>query len=284
MRLVTFLARRYVAGDNWKDAAKAIAKMNAHGLYATCDMLGENVMKKHKAVQASKRYVHLLEQIDYRQLQANISVKLTQLGLDISMDFCKENLEKILKKARSLGNFVWIDMENSAYTDRTIEVYKSFIHKYGPQVGICIQSYLRRSEDDINNLLSPKFCVRLVKGAYKERKELAFAKKSDTDENFKHLIDVVLQSESKLLMVATHDEKILNYTKKRVKELKANRKRLEFGLLYGVKREVQRQLTKHGFRVRVYTPFGRKWIPYFFRRLRERRENFWFGFKSLFQR
>lgn len=284
MRLVTFLARRYVAGDNWKDAAKAIAWMNSHGLYATCDMLGENVMKKHKAVRATKRYIHLLEQIDYRQLQANISVKLTQLGMDISMDFCKENLEKILKKARSLGNFVWIDMESSAYTDRTIEVYKSFVHKYGSYVGICIQSYLRRSEDDIQNLLSSKFCVRLVKGAYKERKELAFEKKSDTDENFKHLISLVLESDAKLLMVATHDEKILNYTKMKVKELKTNRKRVEFGLLYGIRRDIQRRLTKHGFRVRVYTPFGRKWIPYFFRRLRERRENFWFAFKSLFQR
>ena len=284
MRLVTFLARRYVAGDNWKDAAKAISWMNAHGLYATCDMLGENVMKKHKAVRASKRYIHLLEQIDYRQLQADISVKLTQLGLDVSVDFCKENLERILKKARSLGNFVWIDMESSAYTDRTIEMYKFFAHKYGKHVGICIQSYLRRSEDDLRGILSPKLCVRLVKGAYKERKELAFPKKSDTDDNFKHLIDVVLESDAKLLMVATHDEKIMKYAKKRVKQLKVSRKRVEFGLLYGVRRDIQRSLTKHGFRVRVYTPFGRKWLPYFLRRLRERRENFCFSFMSLFHR
>lgn len=284
MRLVTFLARRYVAGDTWKDAAKAIQYMNSRGFFATCDMLGENVMKKRKVVKATKGYIHLLEQIDYRQLKANISVKLTQLGLDISTELCKDNLERILKKARSFGNFVWIDMEGSAYTDRTIEVYKFFAQKYGAQVGVCIQAYLRRSEEDIQNLLPLAPRIRLVKGAYKESKQIAFAKKSDTDDNFRHLIDVMLENDFGLLMVATHDEHIVEYTKKKIKELGTDRKKVEFGFLYGVRRELQGNLMRHDYKVRVYTPFGRKWIPYFLRRLRERRENFWFAFKSLFQK
>lgn len=169
MKLATFLARRYVAGDSWKDAIKAIRNMNSHGIYVTCDMLGENVMKKHKAERARKGYIHLLEQIDYYQLYADISVKLTQLGMDIGQNFCRLNVEKVLKKARSLDNFVWIDMESAAYTDRTLDMYKFFAQKYPDQVGICIQAYLRRSEEDVRELLKLRPAIRLVKGAYKEK-------------------------------------------------------------------------------------------------------------------
>lgn len=284
MKLATFLARRYVAGDGWRDALKAIRSMNAHGIYVTCDMLGENVMKKGKAERARKSYIHLLEQIDYHQVHADISIKLTQLGMDIGQEFCRLNVEKILKKARSLGNFVWIDMESSAYTDRTLELYKFFMHKYPDQVGLCIQAYLRRSEDDVRDLLKLRPSIRIVKGAYKEKDQLAFEKKEDTDANFRHLADMLMESNPRKVMIATHDEKLINYVIQKLRTNGFNKKHLEFAMLYGIRRDLQSKLHKKGFRVRVYTPFGRRWLPYFLRRLRERKENFWFAFTSLFQK
>lgn len=284
MKLLTFLARRYVAGDTWKDARKAILHMNEHGIYATCDMLGENVVKKHKAVKAAKRYVHLLEQIDYYELQADISVKLTQLGLDISQDLCRENFTRIVKKAKSLDNFVWIDMEGSAYTDRTLDLYKFFAQKYADYVGVCIQSYLRRSKDDVQALLKLHPAIRLVKGAYKENEQLAFSKKEETDANFRTLADMVLDAGPRMLMIATHDEKIINYVVKQLRSGHGDQKHVEFGMLYGIRRDLQQKLSKQGFRVRVYTPFGAKWLPYFLRRLRERKENLSFALMSIFHR
>lgn len=283
MKLVTFLARRYVAGDSWKDAIKAIRRMNSHGIYATCDMLGENVTKKHKAEQARRGYIHLLEQIDYRQLHADISIKLTQLGLDIGQNFCQVNAEKVLKKAKSLGNFVWIDMESAAYTDRTLELYKFFVQRYPDQVGICIQAYLRRSEDDVKELLKLRPAIRLVKGSYKEKDQLAFEFKADTDANYRHLADMLMESNPRKIMIATHDEKIIDYVIQRRKDNNFDAKKLEFGMLYGIRRDLQSKLRQQDFRIRVYTPFGSRWLPYFLRRLRERKENLWFAIKSLFR-
>lgn len=284
MKLFTFFARRYVAGDAWIDAVKAIRWMNAHGLYATCDMLGENVMKRSKAVKATNQYIHLLEQIDYRQLHADISVKLTQLGLDIGQDFCHENFIKIVKKAKSLGLFVWIDMESSAYTDRTLDLYADCAGKYGKFVGVCIQSYLRRSEDDVRRLLKLHPCIRLVKGAYKESKMLAFGKKSDTDANFRSLAEILLKGKTRLLMIATHDQKLIRFVLNHLKSGEWEEKRVEFGMLYGIRRDLQRKLSRQGHKVRIYTPFGRKWFPYFLRRLRERKENLFFALGSIFRR
>ncbi len=287
MRLITFLAGRYVAGDTWHDEFRAIKKLNAAGISAICDYLGENVLKPKKAQHALKIYLHLLEAIHYHKLDANISIKLTQLGLDIDLEFAELNLRMLLEKAKEVGNFVWLDMESSAYTDRTIAIYKKFIHKYGSHLGICIQTYLRRSENDIKELLPLHPSIRLVKGAYKESPQVAFPLKQDVDANYRKLAKVLISAKPRMAAIATHDEKIIKDIVLASQTFVHRRKPsvcIEFEMLYGIRPDLQKKLVKEGLKVRIYTPFGRQWLPYFYRRLRERKENIFFVIKNLFRR
>lgn len=284
MKLLTLLAHRYVAGDTRADAFRAVRRLHKKGITATLDLLGENVLRKAKAENARDKYVSLLKAVHEENLDANISVKLTQLGLDISTDYCMENFEVVLKVAKELKSFVWIDMESAGYTDRTIEIYEHFVRKYGDFMGICIQAALRRSSEDIERLMHLKGSVRLVKGAYKEKGQQAFADKKEVDENYRGLALRLLEAKMKLVMIATHDESILSDVHEWLGIDDCSQANVEFAMLYGVRRDLQEQLAQEGCRVRVYIPFGVQWLPYFLRRLRERKENLWFAVKSLFHR
>ena len=284
MRLITLLAGRYVAGDTLRDELRAVRRLNLRGMAATCDFLGENVLKKGRAEKATRSYIRILESLHLHHSDANISVKLSQLGLDIDESFCKKNMEQILARARELNNFVWLDMESSAYTDRAISMYKFFAHNYKKHLGICIQAYLRRSESDIKGLISLHPNIRLVKGAYKESSQLSFPQKKDVDDNYRHLAKLLLTSGPGLIALATHDERIVHDLIGWMKKNKIHANRVEFQMLYGIRKDLQQKLAKAGYKVRIYTPFGRQWFPYFYRRLRERKENLFFALKSLFHR
>lgn len=280
---MTLLAHRYVAGDTRRDALKTVRKLNHHGIGATLDLLGENVTEKKKAEAAREKYIEMLNVLQQYDLDCDISVKLTQLGMDIGHEFCNENLEQVLKVAKKLGNFVWIDMEGSAYTDRTIETYEHFVGKYGDHMGVCIQAALRRSEEDIERLLKKHPIIRLVKGAYKESAEICFKDKKEMDQNFRQLARKLFEGQPRMVMIATHDESIVNDVKKWMAE-EFKDKNVVFAMLLGIRRDLQRDLVREGYRVKVYTPYGVSWLPYFVRRLRERKENLWFAIKSLFHK
>lgn len=281
MRFLTFLARRFIAGETAEDAISALKELNKMGMSATLDILGENVTNQAKAIRAADSYIELLEIIDKNNIDSNISIKLTQMGLDISDQFCFENVSRILKRAKSLGNFVRIDMEGSQYTERTLELVYRWHEEYG-NVGAVIQAYLYRSENDINELNKKKIKVRLCKGAYKEPKDVAFQSKDDVNSNFIKLSGMLLNG-GVYPAIASHDGSMVKSTIQQAKNLGRDKDDFEFQMLYGVNRSAQRELVNQGYKMRIYTPFGTHWLPYFLRRLRERRENVLFIARHLFK-
>ena len=281
------VSNRFVAGKTITDVVAAIQKLNEAGIVASIDHLGENVDTVEGAKSAADACLMILDTINEYKLDANLSLKLTQLGLDVDENLCMESITKIAKRAAKYNNTIRIDMEGSGYTQRTLEVYYH-LHKKHPNIGVVIQSYLYRSEKDVKKLVKLGGNVRLCKGAYKEPTEVAFPKKADVDSNFISLAEILF-SETSLKKgtypcIATHDEKIIKAIMAEVKKKKVPLKAFEFQMLYGIRPELQRSLASEGYRMRVYVPYGEQWYPYFVRRLAERPANIWFFVKNLFRK
>jgi len=273
------LARRFVAGETLQEAINEIKRLNSKGIAATIDHLGENVEDRSSALEATEVYLDILDAISREKLDANVSLKLTQLGLDTGLDLCRDNLLRIARKAREQGNFVRVDMESSAYTDRTLDVFKSAFAECD-NIGIVIQSYLYRSEEDVKAINDLRARVRLCKGAYREPRDVAFPRKIDVDRNYLHLARLLLEH-GRYPAIATHDEKMIEGTKALVKEKGISTKDFEFQMLYGIRRDLQMRLVEDGYSIRVYTAYGSEWAPYFMRRLAERPANAFFLLKNL---
>ncbi len=273
-RLTAAVAYRFVAGDTLDDAVRAVAAVNTRGATASLDHLGENVSKEPAARAAAQDYLKAFERIATERLQANLSVKLTQLGLDISEDLCRGLLRGVLERAQQLQNFVRIDMEGSAYTQRTLDLVLA-MHEEFPNCGVVLQSYLYRTEADVVRADAAGVRVRLVKGAYDEPADLAYPKKSDVDASFERAMRMLLDHGT-YPAIATHDERLIEATRAHARERAIGPDRFEFQLLYGIRRDLQERLVREGYRVRVYVPYGTEWYPYLMRRLAERPANLWF--------
>jgi proline dehydrogenase len=276
------VARRFVAGESLDDAVEAAREVNRRLQLASLDLLGENVSDEAGARRAAEGYRAVFDRIAQERLDANVSLKLTQLGLDLSEELCVELLGKIVAHATSQGNFVRIDMEGSAYTQRTVEITKRVRAKYAG-VGTVVQAYLYRTQEDVQDLLATGCRLRLCKGAYKEPPELAFPKKSDVDANYVKLMKMLLPS-GIYHGIATHDPAMIEATKDFAREQNIKRDQFEFQMLYGIRSDLQERLVRDGFRVRVYIPYGADWFPYFMRRLAERPANVAFFLRSLLPR
>jgi proline dehydrogenase len=271
------MSSRFVAGMEIEDALHAAESLQAQGIASTLDSLGENVKTPEQAQHSAEIYHRMLDAIEGRTLNANVSVKLTQMGMDLGHEVAREIVSSLVDHAAAAKTFVRVDMEGSEYTQATIDMVRALngIAAYRGHVGIVIQAYLFRSAQDIADLTADGIRIRLCKGAYKEPANVAFPEKSDVDANFVKLTHSLLTS-GIYHGIATHDEAMVEATKKFVREQKIDPKSFEFQMLYGIRRDLQRQLIAEGFNVRVYVPFGQEWYPYFMRRLAERPANLWF--------
>ncbi|HXO04303.1 MAG TPA: proline dehydrogenase family protein [Candidatus Sulfotelmatobacter sp.] len=273
------VARRFVAGETLDDAVEVARKVNGAMQLASLDLLGENVSDEAGARQAAENYLAIFERIEREKLDSNVSLKLTQLGIDLDEGLCQELLEKIIARAAAQGNFVRIDMEGSPYTERTVEITKRVRAKYSA-VGTVMQAYLYRTEEDVLELISAGCRLRLCKGAYKEPPDIAFPNKSDVDANYVKLMKLLLPS-GIYHGIATHDPAMIDATKDFAREKKIGREQFEFQMLYGIRTDLQKQLVRDGFRLRIYIPYGTDWFPYFMRRLAERPANLTFFLRNL---
>ena len=277
-----FGAGRFVAGQTLDEAIATIKRLNEQGLCVTVDYLSEFVEREEEAQDVTENCLKTIDAIRRENLDAQLSIKLTSLGLDLSDDILMENLLKILNSAREHGVFVTIDMEDFARCEKTLELYKRLKPEYD-QLGTVLQAYLYRTEKDLQDLIDYKASLRLVKGAYKEPEEVAYPDKRDVDENFKKLIHYHLDH-GYYTAIATHDEAIIEDAKKYIKEKGIPYDRFEFQMLYGIRSELQLQLVREGYKVRVYVPYGTDWYGYYMRRLAERPANVWFVLKNLFKK
>jgi proline dehydrogenase len=267
------MASRFVAGETTQDACHAAAELNALGISATLDLLGESVTNEAEARETGRQYLALLDAIHAQQLNCNVSVKLTALGQDISDALCVEVVTAILQRAEQYDSFVRLDMESSEYTQRTIDTFEHQLYnRYPKRVGIVLQSALRRTVDDVEHAIALGARVRLCKGAYQEPEAVAFPEKRDVDATY---VDAMqrLMTRGHYPGLATHDEVIIEQAKRFAREQGIAPSRFEFQMLYGVRRDLQEALVRDGWRVRVYVPFGTQWYPYLMRRLAERPAN-----------
>ncbi|HEY6220113.1 MAG TPA: proline dehydrogenase family protein [Gemmatimonadaceae bacterium] len=266
-------ARRFVAGEALPDALQAVAALNAKGISASLDLLGESVTNDREARAARDAYLDILSRIHEQRLDANVSVKLTAMGLDISEDLCVSIMQDVLGRARELGTFVRLDMESSAYTDRTLKLFYDRLYpSFKENVGIVLQSYLYRTKQDVERALTAGCRVRLCKGAYKEPPSVAYADKKDVDRNYVDCMKLLV-GKGRYPGIATHDPAIIDATRAFARENGIATDRFEFQMLYGIRRDLQEALVREGFRMRVYVPFGTQWYPYLMRRLAERPAN-----------
>jgi len=266
-------ASRFVAGETVEEAVRAAHDLGDRGIRASLDLLGESVEVEAEAVAARDQYLAMLDQMAAQGVEVNVSVKLTQMGLDIDEDLCHANMTRILDKAKELRGFVRLDMEGSAYTQRTLDFFVNRLFAtYGAYCGVVIQSALRRSETDIADLIAMKARVRLCKGAYLEPPAVAFPDKADVDKNYVLLMERLLLT-GKYPGIATHDQAIIRHARQFVRRQDIGAERFEFQMLYGVRRDIQMRLRQAGYNMRVYIPFGTQWYPYLMRRLAERPAN-----------
>jgi proline dehydrogenase len=276
------LAQRFIAGEELDDAVRVVRRLNQQGLAATLDYLGEEVTEPAAAHDAGATYVNLLDRIAGEGLRSHISIKLTQLGLALDPDLAREQLRLLTRRAVYHQNFVRIDMEGSTYVDNTLRLFRE-VDAPRETLGLVIQSYLHRSERDVGELLRVGARIRLVKGAYNEPAEIAFRAKSDVDANFMKLMKMLLSSGG-YHAIATHDTRMIAATQDFARARHLGPDRFEFQMLYGIRRQLQRDLAARGYRVRVYVPFGKQWYPYFMRRLAERPANVLFLARQIFRR
>jgi proline dehydrogenase len=282
-RLAKSFANRFVAGETLDTALAAVARLNARGITASLDLLGESVHNEAEARAAGQAYVNMLDRIYERKADANVSVKLTAMGLNISEDLCVAIMHKILQRAREYRTFVRIDMESSEYTQRTLDLFEQRLYpSYRENVGIVLQSYLYRAYADVEHANLIKARVRICKGAYKEPETVAYPDKKDVDASYVRCMHALLKH-GNYPGIATHDEAIIKEAKRFVKENQVATSRFEFQMLFGVRRDLQDQLVREGYRMRVYVPFGTQWYPYLMRRLAERPANVAFLTGNLFR-
>ena len=267
------MASRFVAGETIATALAAVEQLNANGITASLDLLGESVSSEAEARDTGRQYLEILDRIEQKKLQANVSVKLTALGQDISDELGLEIVRQVLERAKQYKSFVRLDMESSAYTDRTLDTFEQKLYPdFTENVGVVLQSALRRTLDDVERANRLKCRVRICKGAYLEPATVAFPDKADVDRNYVAAMHQLMEH-GNYPGIATHDELIINEAKRFAKERGIASDRFEFQMLYGVRRDLQEQIVKEGYRMRVYVPFGSQWYPYLMRRLAERPAN-----------
>lgn len=280
MRKPSSFARRFVAGETIQEAIEAATLAQSRGLLVTLDFLGESVTNLDEADGATRAYLRVVDAIVASGIERNISLKLTQLGLDVDQASAVDNLRKILERAEPAGFFVRIDMENSPYTEVTLEIFETLWQQGHRRIGVVVQSALYRTEKDLERLNTLGARVRLVKGAYKEPKSVAYAKKADVDAAYARELRMLLVH-GNYPAIATHDPKLIDLTRTYADDHGVARDRYEFQMLYGVRRDLQQTLVRDGYRIRVYIPFGREWFPYFMRRLGERPANVTFVLRGV---
>jgi proline dehydrogenase len=291
-------ASRFVAGTKIDDAVRAIRELNAKGINITLDHLGEHTSKPEEASEATAAILNTLDEIRKAEVRANVSIKLTQIGLGLDESLCAQNLERILARAGEHENFIRIDMEDTPYTDKTINLYCQMRGKGYENTGMVLQSYLYRTEADARKLLEDKTRIRLVKGAYQEPADKAFPRKADVDANYDLLTKIIMDAAlaaggpalsrdgrfPPITAIGTHDPNRIEFAKQYAQKIGLPKGAWEIQLLYGIRRDLQDQLVKEGYSVRVYVPFGTHWYPYFMRRLAERPANVWFFASNFFRR
>jgi len=275
------LTTRFVAGETIDEAVEAIRKINTTGCSASFDHLNESVDRADETKAEVTEYLRILEQIDATGINSNVSIKLSQFGLEIDPELAYKNARMVVEDAARRGNFVRIDMEGSAVTQVTIDIFKRLRAEFGlNDVGIVLQSYLYRTYQDAQDLLKIPARIRICKGAYSEPPEVAYPDKKDTDENYIRVMKLLLSS-GVYHGIATHDPKMIDATTKFAQQEGIGKDAFEFQMLYGVRRDLQTQLARDGYNMRVYVPYGKHWYPYFMRRLAERPANIWFVTKNL---
>jgi proline dehydrogenase len=292
-------ASRFVAGETLEDAIRVIQLLNQKGISATLDHLGEHTTNLESARRAAQEILQVLDAIALSGVRANVSIKLTQIGLSLDEGTCRENLQMILQKASAMGNFIRIDMEDSPWVDATLRLFYQMRREQGfDNVGIVIQSYLYRSEADIRNLSEDCSRVRLCKGAYKEPQDVAYPRKADVDASYDRLAQILMDGAHAagcpavsqdgclppIVALATHDERRINFARSYARKIGLPKESLEFQMLHGIRRDLQEQLSKDGSPVRVYVPYGSEWYPYYVRRLAERPANLWFFISNFFRK
>lgn len=274
------LTSRFIAGRTLDDAVRAIQGLQQAGMLAAIDYLGENVTRADEAAACRERYLETLRVVQQHNLEATVSLKLTQFGLDLGRDLCVDNVCTVAEFAQAIGSRVEIDMEGSAYTQQTLDVIRQVHAKYPGAIRAVLQAYLRRTESDIADLSALGIPIRLCKGAYRESSDIAFPKKSQVDASFVRLMHQLLQNGT-YPAIATHDERIIRDAIAFVRQHAIASEAFEFEMLYGIRRDLQRELASLGLRLRVYVPFGNAWYPYFVRRLAERPANLLFLLRNL---
>jgi proline dehydrogenase len=280
-RWARHLSARFVAGDNLSDALATCQRINAEGIAVTLDHLGENVTSLAEAAASRDAYLRALTELGNLKINGNVSLKLTQFGMDLSLAECRANVEALVRQAAATGTFVRVDMESSEYTDRTLDLVVDLHTRY-QATGTVIQAYLYRSRKDVEMLCARGIRVRLCKGAYLEPPTVAFKSKADVDRNYVELMNILLET-GVYPAIATHDEKIVEQTKRFVESRHIPRDSFEFQMLYGIRRDIQKRLVNEGYRLRLYVPYGQAWYPYFMRRLAERPANVFFLARNLFR-
>ena len=291
-------ASRFVAGEKIEDAIRVLRQLNARGINATLDHLGEHTITPEEARQATEDILEVINQISCCDVRSNVSIKLTQIGLALDEELCLTNLIRIVEVAAQNKNYIRIDMEDTPYTDKTIFLYRQIRWKGYQNVGMVVQSYLYRTEADTRALLAEDTRFRLVKWAYKEPPELAYPKKADVDANFdlltKIMIDAALSTNAPIISadgrippipaIGTHDPRRIEFAKKYAEKVGLPKNALEFQMLYGIRRDLQDQCAQEGYPVRIYVPYGTHWYPYYVRRLAERPANVWFFISNFFRK
>ena len=287
MKLPFFLARRFVAAENLDATIPVLSDLKSRGLHTTLDLLGEYVRDRNVAAEARDIYLDVARRVaderDHHGIDANISVKLSVMGQKIDEGFCLDNLRQLLKLAREKDVFVRLDMEGSDITESTLSIFETVYPEYPDHVGIVLQAYLKRTAKDVERMCDLNARVRLCKGAYKEPPDIAYQSMDEIRARFVDYMKLLI-SKGRYPGIATHDDKLIAATREYVRENDIARDRFEFQMLYGIRPDTQVQIANDGYNMRIYVPYGRQWLPYFSRRLRERKENVWFVVSNLFRR
>ena len=287
MHLPFILARRFVAAETLDETIPVLEGLKNSGLHITLDLLGEYVEKRNLAIEATEHYVEIAHRIarerDRTGIDANISIKLSMIGQKIDEAFCVDNLRQLLAAAQNNGVFVRLDMEGSDITESTINIFEQVYPDYPDNVGIVLQAYLKRTGEDVRRMCRLNARVRLCKGAYRELPSLAHQSMDVIRERFIEYMQMLL-SQGSYPAIATHDDILIGATKEYAAACGIGPERFEFQMLYGIRKDTQIRIAEEGYNMRVYVPYGRRWVPYFSRRLRERKENIWFVLKNLFRR
>lgn len=278
--IVGIFSKRYIAGETLGEAIEMVKSLNAKGIYATIDVLGESIKNKDEAAVAKKKALQVLDSIYQNKLMANLSVKPTQMGLSIDEDFAFEQITELIEKAKQIDNFVRIDMEDSPYTDATFKLYKRLRENYD-NTGVVVQAYLKRTYDDVVVLNKLGTNYRVCKGIYIESPNIAYKDKQVIRDNYLKVLETVLKS-GNYVGIATHDEYLINNAYKLIKDFNVPKDKYEFQMLLGVREDLRDRINKEGHKIRVYVPFGKDWYPYSLRRLKENPQMAGYIFKSLF--